>query len=571
MKRIFLLLILAVSCCAPKDGEYVLRILTTNDVHGRFLDSLYVEKGVRNSLTSVSWYVDSVRTAAGRENVILIDAGDILQGDNASYYYNFVDTLSKHLYSRIAEYMEYDAVVVGNHDIEAGHQVYDRVASEMDVPMLAANAIRTDGQGSYFPEYTILRRQGLKIAIVGFTNPNIPNWLAPDLWEGMVFEDLVPFAQSVVDRVVSKERPDVVIVAVHSGTGEGDGSQRENAGLDLFKTLRGVDLVICAHDHRPVVHSADSIALVNAGSRCGNIGLCSLTVKVEDGKVVSKTSVPSLIKVRRSHRDTVMSELFHPDYVKVRDFTCREIGQLKTDLRTADAYAGMSDYINLIHDLSLVASGADISFAAPLTFNGSIPAGTLLYNDLFTIYPFENQLYVLTMTGKEVKDYLEYSYDNWIYTYEKGAKHILKIVNSPDPRTGAKRWSFVGRSYNFDSAGGLVYEVDVTKPFGQRVLIKSLADGSAFDPSATYNVAMTSYRANGGGGIVRNGAGIDNPEERIVARYPEIRELLYDYIVKNGSIDPSVTGNPAVIGKWAFVPESLASRVIAEDMKLLFK
>lgn len=571
MKRILLLLLLAVSC-APKDGQYIFRVLTTNDIHGRYFDSLYVEKGIRNSMMSVSWYVDSIRTAAGRENVILIDAGDFLQGDNASYYYNFVDTTSEHIFARISEYMGYDAVIAGNHDIETGHKVYDRVLKDMDVPLLAANAIRTDNGKAYFPEYTVLRRNGLKIAIIGFTNPNIPNWLAPHLWSGMVFEDLVPYAQEVVDRVRSKENPHLVIVAVHAGTGLGDMSQKENAGMDMFKTLRGVDLLVCAHDHRPVTHDADSICLVNAGSRCGNLGMGTVTVNVEGGKVVSKSSDAELIRVRRSHRDTVMSALFHADFEKVKAFTCREIGQLKSDLRTRDAYVGMSDYINLLHTLALDGSPAKISFAAPLTFDGTIKAGTLLYNDLFTVYPFENQLYVIKMTGKEIRNYLEYSYDSWIYTYSKASKNLLKIVESADPRTGRQRWSFAGRSYNFDSAGGLVYEVDVTKPYGERVRIECLADGSLFDESQTYDVAMTSYRANGGGGILRHGAGIDTSriDERVVGRYPEIRQMLYDYLLKYGSIDPQVTGCRDVIGNWAFVPEKLASPALEKDMALLF-
>lgn len=569
MKRLLLLLLVAVSC-APKDGEYVFRILTTNDVHGCYFDSLYVEKGVRNSLVSVSWYVDSIRTAAGPENVILLDAGDCLQGDNASYYYNFVDTLSEHVFARITEYMKYDAVVVGNHDIETGHRVYDRVMKDMDVPLLAANAIRTDGSGAYFSEYTLLRRNGLRIAVIGFTNPNIPNWLSSDLWEGMRFEDLVPYAQQVVDKVRAAENPDVVIVAVHAGTGKGDMSQKENAGLDLYRTLTGVDLLVCAHDHRPVVHDADSICLVNAGSRCGNIGEGIVTLKVENGKVVSKNVDGRLIRVDRSRRDTVMSRMFHDDFEKVREFTCREIGTLKSDLRTRDAYTGMSDYINLLHTLALESTQAQISFAAPLTFDGTIAAGTLLYNDLFTVYPFENQLYVLKMTGKEIKDYLEYSYDSWIYTYGKGSEHLLKIAEAPDPRTGRERWSFVGRSYNFDSAGGLVYEVDVTRPFGRRIEIVSLADGSSFDCSQSYDVAMTSYRANGGGGIVRQGAGIADPENRVVARYKEIREMLYDYLLKNGSIDPQATGRKELIGQWAFVPERLAVPAMKSDMDLIF-
>lgn len=564
--------VLVCSCCGPKDGEYTFEILTTNDVHGHYFDSLYVSDRTNTSLLSVAWYADSVRTAVGAENVVMIDAGDCLQGDNAAYYYNYIDTGSKHLYARMVEHIGYDAVVVGNHDIETGHPVYDRMVKTMKVPFLAANAIRTDNGKPYFQEYVTLRRHGLNVTVIGFTNPNIKSWLSPLLWEGMEFRSLLPMAQEVVDRVRTREKSDVVIVAVHAGTGNGDGASLESQGLDLFKSLEGVDFVICAHDHRPVVHKNDSICLINSGSHCRMLGHGKVTLTVKDGKVVSKALDAELLDVDKNKVDENMKALFRPDYEAVKAFTLKEVGELKADLRTRDAYCGMSDYINLIHTLSIGCSPAQISFAAPLTFNGTVDAGTLVFNDLFTIYPFENQLFVVKMTGKEIKDYLEYSYDTWINTYDGRGGNLLKIRNEPDPRTGQKHWSFVNRSYNFDSAAGLVYEVDVTRPAGSRVNIISLADGSAFDPAADYNVAMTSYRASGGGSLMREGAGIDTDRigERVVEYYPEIRNILYDYLMKNGSIDPQTVGDPAVIGSWKFVPEKMAQEALQRDMKLLF-
>ena len=157
MKRFVFLCLLALVSCAPKDGEYTFHLLTTNDVHGHYFDSLYVSDRTANSLLSVAWYADSVRLAAGKENVILVDAGDCLQGDNAAYYFNYVDTLSKHLFARMVEAVGYDAVVVGNHDIETGHAVYDRIDATMDVPFLAAKAIRTDNGKPYFQEFVTLK------------------------------------------------------------------------------------------------------------------------------------------------------------------------------------------------------------------------------------------------------------------------------------------------------------------------------------------------------------------------------------------------------------------------------
>lgn len=568
----FVALCTVLSCCGPKDGEYTFRLLTTNDVHGRYFDSLYVNTRTNNSLLNVSWYVDSIRVADGAENVILVDAGDCMQGDNAAYYYNYVDTESKHLYARMVDYIGYDAVVVGNHDIETGHPVYDRVDVQMDAPFLAANALRTDNGKPYFQEFVTLKRHGLKITIIGFTNPNIKNWLSPLLWEGMEFRSLLPFAQETVDRIVAQEKSDVVIVAVHAGTGEGDGSQLESQGLDLLNSLKGVDFVVCAHDHRPVVVNNEGISLINAGSHCRNLGFGTLTVKVENGKVIEKKVSSELLPVDRKNVDTEMRDHFRPEYEAVKAFTVQEVGVLKSDLRTRDAYRGMSDYINLVHAVSLGCAPAQISFAAPLTFNGFVKAGTLVYNDLFTIYPFENQLFVVKMNGGEIKNYLEYSYNTWINTIDSSDDRLLKIVNEPDPRTGQKRWSFVGRSYNFDSAAGLNYVVDVTKPAGERVQITSLADGTPFSMDAEYNVAMTSYRASGGGGLMRHGAGIDTDriDDRVVEYYPEIRELIYQYLQKNKEIDPVKTGDPALVGHWEFVPADLAGKAMDKDMELLF-
>ena len=180
---------------------------------------------------------------------------------------------------------------------------------------------------------------------------------------------------------------------------------------------------------------------------------------------------------------------------------------------------------------------------------------------------------MIKMSGREVKDALEYSYDKWINTLSPGQKHVLKIKEGADPRTGTKAWAFVNRPYNFDSAAGVFYEVDVTKQYGQRVKISSLADGTAFDESAQYNVAVTSYRASGGGGILREGAGIDTGRiaERVVKYYPEIRQLLYDYLLEHKSISSAAIGDPAVIGSWKFVPEKKAIPALTADMALLFQ
>ena len=567
---------LALSCGrGPKDGEYTLTVLSTNDVHGTWFDSTYVDSRTRPSLLAVNHYVDSVRTADGAENVLFIDAGDCLQGDNAPYYFNYIDTITPHLYPRLAAYMKYDAVAVGNHDIETGHPVYDRVAADLKksgIDFLAANAIRNDNGKPYFKPYKVVKKGGLKVAILGYTNANMKAWLQEELWSGMHFVPIVDVIQADVDKIRAKERPDVMVVVMHSGTGDGDGSMLESEGLDAFHLVKGVDFVLASHDHRPYVEATDSCGFLNSGSHSRNVAEGKLHLTVKGRKVVARSYEVGLIPVKAEMADPVMREKFQSDYEAVKAFTLKEVGILNADLWTRDAYRGMSDYMNLLHTLSLGSKPADISFAAPLTFNGRVSSGILKYNDLFTIYPYENQLFVVKMTGDEIKRYLEASYDKWINTVVKADDTLLKIQNQEDPRTQSQRWSFVNRSYNFDSAAGINYTVDVTKPFGERVAISGMADGSAFDPAREYNVAMTSYRASGGGGLMKEiGIDTDRIDERVVARYPEIRNILYDYLMENGSIDPEVIGLPTVIGQWKFVPEKLVEPAMERDMNRLFQ
>lgn len=561
--------LILITWSASPSSRRVLHVLTTGDVHGRWFDSCYVEPGVRNSLQNVSWYVDSVRNAAGEENVLLLDAGDILQGDNCTYYYNFVDTACVHPMARILKYMRYDAVAVGNHDIETGHRVYDRFSADMKrlgIQFLGGNALNASGD-PYFPEYKLFRRAGMKVLVLGYTNANIKAWLTESLWSGMSFESLVPYVNSRVELLRAATKPDVVIVLMHSGTGDGDGRVLENQGLDLLDSVKGVDLVICGHDHRSRIIRRPGCCLVNGGSHASSIGHCTLTLE-GNGAAKTVTADASLIKVNTDRVDGAMVKKFHPEYLAVKSFTERKVGSLTVPLYTRESYRGMCDYMNLIHTVQLMATGADVSFAAPLTYDGTINGGKVLYNDLFKIYPYENQLFKVRMTGRQIKDYLEYSYNLWIGG-EDG--HVLKIHKNPDERTGASGWSFDNRSYNFDSASGLLYHVDVFAPMGERVVIESFADGSDFDPEGSYTVAMTSYRASGGGGTIINGAGIpaDELDGIVVDRYPEIRDLIYDFFKSNILVSSELTDDRELLGFWLFTGDGAAERIDA-DMKLLF-
>lgn len=555
-----------------KTVKHSLHVVSTGDIHGAWFDESYDGARKRTSLIAVSNMVSNLRASVGEGNVLLLDAGDALQGDQCAYYYNYVDTLTPHLFPRMAAYMKYDALVVGNHDIETAHPVYDRIARDLKacgIPYLAGNALKPDGE-PYFDEYKVFNRAGLKVLVLGYTNPNIKSWLAGEKWTGMTFESLIPLVGERIAAIQKKEKPQVTILVIHSGSGSGDGSVLESQGLDLAGSLDCVDLIISSHDHAPLAKDWGNRSMMNSGSNCRNVGHAVIDVETSGKKVVKKSVLSEVRKIESRYADRKMREAFSKDFEAVKAFTLRPVGKLASDIRIRDAYAGPSFIMNLIHTVQLSVPEAKLSFSAPLTFDSTIRAGQLLYRDMFTIYKFENELNVVNLTGREIKDYLEYSYDQWIVN---SPDHVLKICERPDPRTGASRWSFRERSYNFDSCAGLIYTVDVTKPRGSRILIESLADGSPLEMDALYPVAMTSYRANGGGGILPKGAGVGAGmlKERLVASYPAIRDLIYEYVMKTGTLSPGTVSDPKVIGNWKFIPEDRVAPLMESDFGLLFR
>ena len=170
---------------------------------------------------------------------------------------------------------------------------------------------------------------------------------------------------------------------------------------------------------------------------------------------------------------------------------------------------------------------------------------------------------VIELSGQEIKDYLEYSYANWVNDNPVQNGHLLNIKRDEK----RNRWSFNHPSFNFDSAAGIIYEVDITKGDGERVSVLSMADGSDFAMNATYRVALTSYRASGGGYLLEHGAGIPKEQiaDRIVELYADIREILYDQVQSDGVLQAKK------LNHWKFVPANVVDGLAKKDHGLLFE
>ncbi len=556
-----------------KNKTVTLRILQTSDVHGCFFPYNFIErKPMKGTLARVSTYVNQLRQKHG-SNVILLDNGDILQGQPTCYYSNYVKPEIPNVAAEVVNYLGYDAETMGNHDVETGHAVYDKWIKEVKCPMLGANIVDTHTGKPYVKPYTIVERDGVKVAILGLLTPAIPNWLSEELWSGLRFDEMVSCAKKWMDHLRKHEHPDVVVGLFHSGHEGGIVTEQyeEDASLRVAREVPGFDLVLFGHDHRQynnIVRNVEGrdVVCLDPSSNALMVADATIALTIDKrGRVKDKKVEGCLTSVADLPVDQAYVTHFAATIDSIRTYVERPIGEFESAIYTRDCYFGNSAFSDFIHDLQLRFTGADISLNAPLSFDTHIQAGTVHMSDMFNLYRYENQLYVLRMTGEEVRKHLEMSYDLWVNTMHSPDDHIMLLSN--DDSDDKQRFRFKNLAFNFDSACGIDYEVDVTKPDGEKVRILRMSNGQAFEPDKWYNVAMNSYRGNGGGELLTKGAGIP-PEElknRVIFRSErDQRYYLTEEIEKAGRLNPQAHHN------WRFVPEEWTIPAIARDRQIIF-
>lgn len=549
----------------------VFKIISTGDVHGMLFPYDFTTLSpAPGSLARVSAYVESQRAVMGEDSVLLLDNGDILQGQPAVYLYNFIETGTAHPVARVMKRMRYDAMTIGNHDIETGHPVYDRFRADLaPIPLLGANVTDISTGEPYFKPYTVVERNGVRFAVLGLLTPAIPAWLPEKLWEGLDVEPMVESARRWMRHIRERESPDVVIGLFHSGYHSTHPTWKwmENASDIVAREVDGFDLIIMGHDHsRAVIREENGTLLINPGAYATHVAETVVTVEQDDdGRVVDCNVDGRVVSVADNEPDEGFLEEFAPERKLTQEFVEKVIGEATGDFGVRDAYFGPSAFMELIHTLQLEISGADISLAAPLSFDAVIRKGILRMSDMFALYKYENQLCTLAMTGEEVKNHLEMSYNLWTAVMESPCDPLLKFASGNPVKGDYSR--LINPSYNFDSAFGVNYTVDVTRPKGQKICISSMADGTPFDMKRTYRVAVNAYRANGGGELITRGAWISHDElkSRVLdATELDLRYYLMKAIERKGRISPVVTRN------WRFVPEEIVDAAIPRDRHRLF-
>jgi 2',3'-cyclic-nucleotide 2'-phosphodiesterase/3'-nucleotidase len=330
-------------------------------------------------------------------------------------------------------------------------------------------------------------------------------------------------AEKWVKIIQEKEHPDLMVGLFHSGfepqaqnLPEGHPLGRENATKWVAENVPGFDLIFYGHDHRSKAEklanvNGDPVYVLNSGNRGMGLALAEVTLKKGQKPNISVR----LMQTDQENKDEAFLTLLQPYLDRAEAYKQREVAELPVSICTDDAFKGSCLWVDEIHRCqfeTVEAEGvhADISMAAPLSGGKTIKAGKLTVQDFFTWYPFENALAVMALTGKEVKDFLEYAYE----------------MKNP--------------IYNFDCAAGIRYEVTDKNPMGERINILSMADGTPFDMNKTYNVVMNSYRSMGGGNHLINGIGWaqeDIKNHVVWQSERDLRSLFIDWASKKGVLD----------------------------------
>jgi 2',3'-cyclic-nucleotide 2'-phosphodiesterase / 3'-nucleotidase len=324
----------------------------------------------------------------------------------------------------------------------------------------------------------------------------------------MEFHDMLATAKLWMPEIL-RQQPDLVVGLFHSGWNktynkESGDTLTENGSAAVAYYVPGFDVIFNGHDHGTTnikfANSAgDSVLILDGGSLAEEVAQADIrfTSRKINGKKV-KILKGSIVKLKNFVPDKDFTDHFSSQDSIIRKYVDKVLGQSTSTISSRDSYFGSSGFVDMIHSIQLEITGADISFAAPLSFDVSILKGPVTVGDMFKLYRYENMLYTLRMSGAEVLKYLEYSYGGWYNTMKNSGDFLMNYRLGKDgkPIINGGRARLKNQSYNFDSAAGLIYTVDVSKPAGDRINIISFTDRRTFRKDKMYRVAVNSHRGN---------------------------------------------------------------------------
>jgi 2',3'-cyclic-nucleotide 2'-phosphodiesterase (5'-nucleotidase family) len=519
----------------------VITMLHTNDTHGVWPETYYY--GTPEGFAFLASHIEAER--AKNPNVLLLDAGDTFQGNAFAQYFRNADP------NPIAggmNLLDYDAMVIGNHEFNFGPATFASMLGQVDFPLLGT--INMDDDGSYgfinenVQDYINLDVTGKKVTIFGLTNPRVYRYELPTNIPGLTFYSALDTGFAAVPAILAAEDPDVLVGLTHMGyTPYGD--ELDSDAL-LAEGVAGIDVIIGGHSHTlldPAVMVTSDInpegTLIAQARRYSlyigkvNVGFIAGEIVLREGYLLSAADAPV---------DEEMEAYLQPFVDELEAYTSTEIGQTTAPIDALDAYTQETSGANLQVDsavFELTANGIPVDFhlsgamSSRLVAEDATPGSPVMLtvDDMYTLMPYENSLVVISMNGPQIKEVLERSYRNW-WWYNQGY-----------PWGGYSHYTTCMLDI---SAGGVItYTGDLgTEPDGNNVVSLSF-DGTSIDfadATTFYNVGTVNYLAAGSCNFNNDGVTLWPLDQIVADTQFYVRDSVIDYITAMGTISPVVEG-----------------------------
>ncbi len=539
-------------------GTKEIQLLATSDLHGKFAPYDYAvnEESTSGSMAQIQTIVNELRT----DNTILVDVGDTIQGNSADLFLE--DEV--HPMIQAMNYMKYDAWILGNHEFNYGIDTLKHIMEGAKMPVLNGNVY--DGEGKLLTEnaYTIIEKDGVKIALIGMVTPNITRWDAANL-EGYEVTDPVEETKKIIEEI--GDQADIFVAAEHMG--ESNEYEVANSGVvDLANACPELDVILAAHEHKLVEGTEVNGVLIVENQDAGKtLAQVKLTVEEqEDGsfEVTDKTSA-SYTAADYEADSGFIEELTDAD-TRAKEDANTVIGTLtggplapESEINgIAQAKLQESPLIDLINEVQMYYTGADVSAAALFNDAANMQDGDIRKCDLSLIYKYANTLYKMEMTGAQLKKYMEWS-ASYYNTFKDGDLTISFNEEIP--------------GFNYDIFSGVNYEIDISKEPGERIQNLTRPDGTEIAEDDVLIVAVNNYRASSQlttyGEIYKEGEELPKILEiDVKGDIGGVRELIGDYIVnvKGGALEaPALSGNWKLTGySWDEELHEKAAQLINE-------
>ncbi|WP_216829663.1 bifunctional metallophosphatase/5'-nucleotidase [Alkalihalobacterium elongatum] len=522
--------------------KVTLSILETSDVHGNILPINYGNNATSQvGFAKLSTLIKQYK-AQNRSHTLLIDNGDVIQGTPLTYYYARVSNEGINPVISVLNYIGYDAAVLGNHEFNYGQEVLQKSISDSQFPWLSANILNTETNKPYFEKpYTVKELDGqLKVGILGLTTHYIPNWENPNHIKGITFADALETAKKWVPILRNEENVDVVIVSYHGGferdLSSGEPTEQltgENQGYALCKEVDGIDVLLTGHQHRSLVGEINNVTIVQPSDKGQALGHVSISLEKQTDKWEIIEKKAELIKVDETvEADPHVIELTKSFEKKTQAWLDQPIGKINGDMLVNDPLEIRTKdnaLIEFINKVQMHAAKVDISNTA--LFNNESPGlhSNVTMRDIVSNYIYPNTLKVIRISGQDIKGALERS-ASYFATYNGQEIEVNPEFTTPKPQ-----------HYNYDMWEGIEYEINISRPFGERI-VRLDYQGQPIDLEKEYTVVMNNYRAGGGGDYTM----FQNKE--VVQDIPlDVSELLANYILERKVIDATVNNNWKVV------------------------